>query len=359
MGDSREACLWPLVKRLRLHLTNAITYWIAILVDSKVPIGGVKQLHRLAEAISQCKRQAILIQNDSSFHPAWFPSNVRTISFNDWNTLLPTLSPIDNIIVIPETLVSSISKFAPGIRKIIFNQNASYSFNYKNLNSIYDPKGMIQLYHHPDVLHVLCVSKHDHELLSTGFSLDQGKLTLLVNGIEPHFTISAFPAKLQVAYMSRKNQKHFAVVEALLTQQAWFEKWSLVEIANFTQLEVIETLQNSFAFLSFGHPEGFGLPLAEASACGCALVGYSGLGGQELFKIASDKGIGYEVSFGDWLGFIKALKTLDNNIQLNRTQVESRLLSASKIIRSIYSQSSMQRSVATALISWENNLTSN
>ena len=35
-------------------------------------------------------------------------------------------------------------------------------------------------------------------------------------------------------------------------------------------------------FLSCGHPEGFGLPLAEAIACGCLVVGYHGLAGRDF-----------------------------------------------------------------------------
>ena len=30
----------------------------------------------------------------------------------------------------------------------------------------------------------------------------------------------------------------------------------------------------SILFLSFGYPEGFGLPVAEAMSCGCAVIGY-------------------------------------------------------------------------------------
>ena len=42
-------------------------------------------------------------------------------------------------------------------------------------------------------------------------------------------------------------------------------------------------------FLSFGHPEGFGLPITEAMASGYWVIGYHGGGGRELFRFgASD-----------------------------------------------------------------------
>ena len=42
---------------------------------------------------------------------------------------------------------------------------------------------------------------------------------------------------------------------------------------------MIAALQSSLVFLSFSKREGFGLPVAEAMACGCAVVGYAGLAG--------------------------------------------------------------------------------
>ena len=49
------------------------------------------------------------------------------------------------------------------------------------------------------------------------------------------------------------------------------------------------------------------MPVAEALACGCGLIGYSGLGGRELFSLAKDHQVGLEVGFGDWLGFVDAV----------------------------------------------------
>ena len=46
--------------------------------------------------------------------------------------------------------------------------------------------------------------------------------------------------------------------------------------------EVALALQEALLFLSCGHPEGFGLPLAEAIACGCLVVGYHGLAGRDF-----------------------------------------------------------------------------
>ena len=104
--------------------------------------------------------------------------------------------------------------------------------------------------------------------------------------------------------MPRKNSRDAAIVSALLRSQPWFAGWTLEPIQGLGQADVAKQLQKSLAFLAFGHPEGFGLPLAEAAACGCALIGYSGLGGRELLAMARSKGVGWEVEYGDWQGFL-------------------------------------------------------
>jgi glycosyltransferase involved in cell wall biosynthesis len=47
---------------------------------------------------------------------------------------------------------------------------------------------------------------------------------------------------------------------------------------------VADTLGGTTVFVSLGHTESFGLPVAEALASGCLVVGYDGGGGHELFS---------------------------------------------------------------------------
>ena len=117
-----------------------------------------------------------------------------------------------------------------------------------------------------------------------------------------------------------------AVVQALLCQQPWMKKWSLVDIQSRPHAEVIKLLQGCALFLSFGHPEGFGLPVAEAMACGCAVIGYSGLGGRELFQLGHQYGTAVEVAFGDWLGFVTAAERLDQQLNADAQAFALKLL---------------------------------
>ena len=48
--------------------------------------------------------------------------------------------------------------------------------------------------------------------------------------------------------------------------------------------QVAQCMKQSAIFLSFNINEGFGMPPAEAMACGCIVVGYTGQGGNEIFN---------------------------------------------------------------------------
>ena len=107
--------------------TSKQRYWLALHPDIKAPIGGVKQMHRLSEALTRCGREATIIQDNANFHPGWFVSNVQTISYKDW-TQRRDLTPEHDLVVLPETFVPLLNRYAPALPKVIFNQNGAYSF---------------------------------------------------------------------------------------------------------------------------------------------------------------------------------------------------------------------------------------
>ena len=327
-------------------------YWLALHPDLPRPIGGVKQVHRFAEALIACGRQATLIQQEASFHPGWFTSSVPTIGLDEWRSR-SDLSPTRDVVVLPETFLPVLESYGPGLPKLIFNQNGAYSFGIDPAQLRQPPAEVLRLYRHPLVAQVLCVSEHDERLLSHGFGLGSERVSRLVNGIETDLFRPAGPKRRQIAYMPRKNGRDAAIVAALLQAQPWWPGWQLVPIHKQSQAEVARILQESLVFLAFGHPEGFGLPLAEALACGCALVGYSGLGGRELLALGAAHGVALEVAYGDWLGFVDAVAALDRSLRKQQDAVLQALLAASQAVRVGYSPQAMQASVATALPRWE------
>ena len=55
-------------------------------------------------------------------------------------------------------------------------------------------------------------------------------------------------------------------------------------LSELTESQVAEELGRTSVFVALGISEGFGLPVAEALAAGCLVVGYPAGGGEELFE---------------------------------------------------------------------------
>lgn len=317
-------------------------YWLLLPPDNAKPIGGVKQMHRLCEALLLLGRNATLIQDDASFHPLWFNSNVQTISREDWLHVICSSNELD-VLILPEIYIHLLHSYPSRLLVIIFNQNGAYSFVPQ-----LKPAHVLKLYRSTSVFHVLCVSGYDYRLLKNGFNLDASKINILSNPIEEDLFRLGTHKRKQIAYMPRKNLSHSSIVTAMLKAQSWWNDWKIVPIHNMNQSEVADTLKSSIAFLSFGHPEGFGLPLAEALACGCCLIGYSGLGGREIFRLGERHGVAVEIPFGDMQGFVDSVYALDRSLKSSSSQILLSLSSCSMALRSRYSHKMFLNSVRIA-----------
>ena len=165
-------------------MTTRRRYWLALHPDIRKPIGGAKQMHRFAEALMCCGRQATLIQEQAEFHPGWFQSQVKTISLADWRQLRD-LNPRTDVVVLPETFLPALPTYRPGLPKLIFNQNGAYSFGLGDGDGFPDTaEAVLNLYSHCDLAHVLCVSEHDQQLLERGFNLGPQRVSRLINAVE-------------------------------------------------------------------------------------------------------------------------------------------------------------------------------
>jgi glycosyltransferase involved in cell wall biosynthesis len=89
--------------------------------------------------------------------------------------------------------------------------------------------------------------------------------------------------KRQIAYMPRRLAEDSREVVELLRRTTDLRGFEIVPIEGRTWKEVADILRESLIFLAFQRDEGFGLPPAEAMACGCIVVGYVGQGAAEYF----------------------------------------------------------------------------
>jgi glycosyltransferase involved in cell wall biosynthesis len=242
--------------------------------DSNVPYGGIKQLYRHVDVLNQRGMDACLVHGEAGFRCTWFENRTRVIGRAEMEARLGK----SDYLVFPEIYGPHLTEYWPGIRKVIFNQNVHYTFC---KHPIQDRSGHTP-YLHPDVVATIVVSAHDAAYLRQVFP---GLNLFRVRCGLDHTLFNCGPSKQdQIAFMPRKLPDDVVQVINILKFRGVLDGFELVEISNQTEREVADALQKALFFLSFSDRESFGLPPAEAMACGCVVIGYDGSGGREFLK---------------------------------------------------------------------------
>ena len=316
-------------------------YWV-LSSDSSSPIGGVKQLYRLSEALTASGRTSCVVSQTVDFVPAWFDSSASVISYAQWSKI--DLDPSRDLIVIPETFVPYKSKY-PALKKIVFNQNASYTLGVPPVffDSSY-PSSVLDSYLEDDILHTLCVSTYDYSFLSEFVGIPVDRLSLVTNCIESFFS---YPQKMSntITYMPRKNHHFQREFFSLLSRSSFQNRFVFKSLKGLNQAEVCSAFQDSICFLNFGYPEGFGLPVAEALACGSAVVGFNSLGTKDIYCSVSSLGVFFPCEPFSHLGFFNALISFSDSYFSNRKNLISSLKESSNIISKTFSFDSFVQGV--------------
>jgi len=88
--------------------------------------------------------------------------------------------------------------------------------------------------------------------------------------------------RLRIAFLPRKLPEQARFIQAVFRRRhpdLAFVEW--LDLSNRHEEQVAEGLAGSALFLSLAHREGLGMMALEAMACGCAVVGFHGMGGLE------------------------------------------------------------------------------
>jgi len=320
------------------------------LPDLDKAIGGVKQLYRHVEHLISLGWDAEIITEGDGFRPSWFDSTAPTISLKE-SYLRGEINAASTILILPETyLGADLTSFRgfnlSGLARIVFNQNAYYSYGLTPSNPV-TASSLESFYDDPAVLQVLSISEDTHDFLAHNLSIPDERLSRVVNAIEPFF-VDDQPKTNRLHWMPRKNPDHVqAVLQGLQRSRVdHIGSWQGEPLENLAHEHVALRFAGARLFLAFGHPEGFGLPIAEAMASGCWVVGYSGGGGKELFRFGASN----EVSFGDWTGFINSVHDCLKGFATAPNEMNFRLKRQALAIRSLYGR---QQELDSISIAWE------
>ncbi len=267
------------------------------------------------------------------FRCRWFSNTTPILEMSQARA-----TPSD-FLVLPEIYGPGMAMIAPGVSKIIFNQNAYFTFRGWPIEGTDGSSP----YRHPEVVATFAVSEDNLDYLRYAFP----EITThrIHYGIDPCFT-PRFPRRKALAYMPRKNAQDVVQVLNLLRGRRSLSGWELVAIDGMPEVDVARILGECALFLSFGHPEGCPLPPLEAMACGCVVVGYHGRGGREYF----DPLFTYPVEAGDVVGFAKAIEDVLGLEQGEPGTLERKGKRAAEYVRANYSP---EREAHDIIRAWE------
>ena len=294
--------------------------------DTNHPIGGVKQIYRQVELLHKAGWNACVLQEKPGFRPDWFSSDAPVLDLGTYKASPPSAE--NDLLVLPETWLTNVPNYLPGIPKVIFNQNAFYSFG---LSGACDHR-TLDLYRHQDIKAVVTVSNDSRDLLVEGCGIPAERCFALINGIDRGLFHAPAVKHRRVVFLGRKHVDHARKVALMASQHPKLKDLSFQELPRMQHEDVASALQGALMFLSCGYPEGFGLPLAEAIACGCLVVGYHGLAGRDFALPHMNV-----VEFGDLLGLLKGVEQELARFDSAPEAVIQERLAASETILNTYS----------------------
>jgi hypothetical protein len=298
--------------------------------DLNIPSGGIRVLYKHVDILNKNGFSAFILHQNPGFRCTWF-ENLSPVA----NAVETRIMPNDYL-VIPEEIFAKISKLARGTQKIVFNQNCYYTFS--NGYSL-DKTEKIISYQDKEVIATLVVSDDSNRYLSYAFP--GLKVVKIHNSIDPHLFFFNENKKPLISFMPRKHMEDALQVINILKYRDAFGDFEIMPIADKTETEVAQILRESLIFLSFGYPEGFSLPPAEAMACGCVVIGYHGMGGQEFFKPE----FSYPVTNGDIITFAQTIEKVIALYKSDKNILTEKGKSASQYILKNYSPEQQEKDI--------------
>ena len=316
--------------------------------DNDRPTGGCKMIYHLVDILNENGFEAYALHQTRNFRYTWFKNETpvrytyqilqERVRSSQWKHFLRTswirarnrlrhtgartaavTVTKKDLIVLPATRAIWIDEILPGVPKVTLSQGP-----YLLLSSYQGGYGPDSTLFHPDIVGRITMSKLNYDMQS--FTFPKLEFHYIPCFIDSELFSCHGKKKNQIAYMPRKGANDARALLNMLRFRRNLQDFEIVPIDNASQEEVARILKESLIFLSFSHREGLGLPAAEAMACGCIVIGYTGNGGEEFFNPEYC----YPIAEGDLLSYAKTVERFVNqyNTAPDTLQVMGRKASA-------------------------------
>ena len=295
VGDARAALHFYRFPQPRLRAgatqQQEPTVYYAI-PDINRPSGGIRVAYRHVDILNEAGISAAVLHARTNFRCTWFDNATRVCSAKDI-----AIGPED-LVVTSEVGAWILEALPPGFRFVVFNQGPHLTWQMAD-------EAVGRYTRNPDLAAILTVSDHSAEML--GYATPTAIVRRLHNSIDPRiFFPRDAPRGRRIAYMPRRGGGEARQVLGIMHARGALAGWEVSVLEGLSEREVADRLRSTTVFLSFAYQEGFGLPAAEAMACGAYVVGFHGFGGREFLRPEFSS----PVEPGDTLAFVRALEAV-------------------------------------------------
>ena len=291
-----------------------------LIPDHPEPSGGIRVIYRHVDILNAAGIDAFVLHWRPGFRCSWFDNATKVTD------CVHAKIRQGDLLVVAEIDVDLLSNLPKPLAYVIFNQNSHLTWRHapERIACCYRPgSGLIR---------TVTVSRHNQRMLEMAFG--EGlveRIHLSIDGALFH--PGGRPRTRSIAYMPRRGHESARQVIEILRARGSLRDWELLPLDGLSHAEVAAYLRTTRIFLAFTQHEGFGLPAAEAMACGNYVVGNHGFGGSEFFRPEFSA----TVESGDVVGFVEAVEAAIASERADPDWCRDRGLVASHFIRSEYS----------------------
>jgi hypothetical protein len=258
--------------------------------DINRPSGGIRVAYRHVDLLNRAGIPAAVLHARTGFRCTWFENATRVTSAKNVE-----IGPED-LVVTSEVGAWILENLPPGHRFVVFNQGPHLTWQM--------PDEAVDRYtHNPDLAAIITVSEHGAEMLR--YATPTATVRRVHNSIDPAVF---FPGDAErgrrIAYMPRRGRDEARQVLGIMHARGTLAGWEVTPLEGLSEREVADQLRRKSVFVSFAYQEGFGLPPAEAMACGAYVVGFHGFGGREFLRPEFSS----PVPPGDTVALVRALE---------------------------------------------------
>ncbi len=317
--------------------------------DYSAPSGGVQVIYRHVDILNSNGIPAFVLHRTMGHRCNWFENHTPVVCWDQsvqrraYFKLRKYLQPerpreiflrgakalaigSGDFLALPEIYGPELAEIGPGVPKVILNQGCYLTFQGYPLDS----RPIVTPYGHADVKGILINSEDGLGYLRYVFP--NQPVTRFHLAIDPALFSYQREKKRQICYTPRKNELAVRQVVNILKARNALNGFELVPFSGLPQAKVAKLLQESALFLTFGQYEGFGLPPAEAMACGCITIGYHAGGGREFMKPE----FSFPIPSGDVISYAETIEEVIMNYDVEPDRFAAMGKAASDFILATY-----------------------